>query len=296
MSRREKILAYFAWLSVCIIWGTTFLAIRVGVQDLPPMLFIGLRWLFAGLFFALILRFRKIPFPDGKDLINAAIPGILLLGVSNGLVVVAVQWLPSGLTALILTTTPIVIFCLELCLPDGPGFNYRVFLGLLCGFSGVALVFISEKNDLFQGTHPAAFFLLLLAMISWGVGTLYSKYKKTNVHPLMSATIQMLVAGVGQTLIGFLMGEYPRFVFTPSSLSAFLYLLFIASMMGYGSYIYAINKLPISFVSTHSYINPVIALFLGWLILDERLGVFTIVAAGIILIGVFMVKRGLSHT
>ncbi len=287
--------AYLAWLSVCFIWGTTFLAIRVGVKDLPPMLFAGFRWICAGLIFFIIVRFRKIPLPRGKEYIHIAIPGLLMLGISNGLVVTAEQWLPSGLTALLLATTPFLMFITESLLPRGPKFNIKVLAGLLLGLGGVALIFIDEMELLFRGSNLTGLVLLLIAMLAWIFGTLYTKYKKTTVNPLMSATWQMLIAGSGLTLIGLMAGESKRLVLTTDGLLAFLYLVLIASMLGYGSYVYAISKLPISLVSTHSYVNPVIALFLGWLILDEKLSWQMILAFIIILAGILLVKRSIRR-
>jgi drug/metabolite transporter (DMT)-like permease len=133
---------------------------------------------------------------------------------------------------------------------------------------------------------------LMLAEICWVAGTLYSKYKKVSVHSLMGAAGQMIVAGVVITIFGLMLGEASQFHFTNSSLLAYLYLVVFGSLLGYGSYVYAIAHLPISLVATYAYVNPIIALFLGWLILAEPITIWTVLASVVILGGVTLVKKG----
>ncbi|MFC2084482.1 EamA family transporter [Bacteroidota bacterium] len=288
----QKIRAYFAWIAICFIWGTTYLAIRVGVNQLPPMLFAGLRWVIAGPLFLTILLIRGFKLPKRKDLIHIAIVGISLLGIANGLVVVAEQWIPSGLAALLITTLPFWVFGIESVLPSGPKFNINVLLGLFLGFLGVGLIFINDLKFLFNSEYFLGMICLLGAVISWASGSLYSKHKNINVHPLVNASVQMIIAGLAQISLGLVLGEFSRFYFDLNSFLAFSYLVFVGAILGYGSYIYAISHLPVSFVTTYAYINPVIALLLGWLILNEELNFIIILAAAIILVGVWMVKKG----
>jgi drug/metabolite transporter (DMT)-like permease len=288
----ENSKAYLAWISVSIVWGTTYLAIRIGVKDSPPMLFAGLRWMIAGTLFFGVLKSRGVKLPPKKQLFHIAVPGIFLIGIANGLVVVAEQWIPSGLAALILTTTTFFLFCMETSLPQGPKFNGTVLLGLVFGFIGVFMIFYHEINFIFSGSNFTGLLLILLATFSWSFGTVYSKYKKAEGNLLIIASLQMIIAGAGQTVIGLVLGEYNKFHFTYNSFLAFLYLIFIASLFGYACFIYAIAKLPISFVSTYAYINPLIALFLGWLLLGEELNIQILFSAAIIIAGVFLVKKG----
>ena len=130
------------------------------------------------------------------------------------------------------------------------------------------------------------------AVIAWALGSGFSKYKKIDLHPLMSAATQMIIAGVAQAVLGLLLGEASVFNLTGNGLWAFIYLTLVGSIFGYGSYIYAISHLPLSFVSTYANINPVIALFLGWLVLDERLDFVILISAVIIIAGVLLVKQG----
>jgi len=283
---------YLAWISISIIWGTTFLAIRIGVKQLPPMLFAGFRWLIAGSIFLFFLRMRGYAFPSKKGLVKLSIVGVAMLGISNGLIVTAEQWIPSGLTSLLLATIPLWATFIESFLKDSPKNGFKTYFGLILGFIGVFIIFSGELEFEIKGVYLTGIIFIFLSVFSWVFGTLYSKYKLSGIHPLMGASIQMLVAGTLQTILGIILGELPKFSFNTESFLAFSYLVIIASILGFGSYMYALSKLPVSFVMTHAYINPIIALFIGWLVLDEQIGINIILAAFIILFSVFIVKSG----
>jgi drug/metabolite transporter (DMT)-like permease len=259
---------------------------------MPPMLFAGIRWIIAGSIFFTFLRIRKYKLPSFKEVVHSGVIGILLIGVANGLVVTAEQWVPSGLAALLITTMPFWMTGFESLLPNGKKFNTTIVIGLLCGFGGVTLILWSDIQKLFEVEYFTGILLILLSVISWSSGSLFSKYRKISIHPLMGASIQMLIAGVAQTSLGLILGEHNSFTLNQNGVLAILYLIVFGSFLGYASYIYAIEHLPVSFVATYSYINPVIALFLGWLVLDETLNIKIGIAAIIILFGVWMVRKG----
>jgi drug/metabolite transporter (DMT)-like permease len=292
MKEKYGLRAYLAWATICIVWGTTYLAIRIGVSELPPMLFAGLRWITAGIIMTILLNLRGYTFPKFQELKHLAIVGIALIGIANGLVVVAEQWLPSGLTALILSTLPFWIVGLESLLPKGPKLNWFIIVGLLLGTSGVILIFAEDLNISLELNIFLGAACLLGAVISWALGSIYWKYKHLSVRPLMGAAIQMLIAGMLQTLLGFILGEQNSFQLTQNGFLALGYLIIFGSILGYASYIYSVSNLPLSLVSTYAYINPVIALVLGWYFLDEPLTYTVFISAGLILIGVSLVKRG----
>ncbi len=289
---RENFKAYFAWITICIVWGTTYLAIKIGVKDLPPMLFAGFRWFIAGLIFLIFLKSRGQKLPAKKDLIPLAIVGIALLGIGNGLVVVGEQWISSGLAALLITTTPFWFVIIGAFLPNRPKINFFIITGLVLGLMGVVLIFGSHLEELLNKSYLLGALCIMGAVIAWALGSVYSKHKKINLHPLMSASVQMIIAGTVLIVLGFFLGEASQFHLAGNGLWAFVYLTVIGSIFGYGSYIYAISHLPLSLVSTYAYINPIIALFLGWLVLDERLDMIILISAVIIIVGVLFVKQG----
>ena len=289
---KENLRAYLAWAAICLIWGTTYLAIRIGVHDFPPVLFAGLRWIIAGPILILILRLRGYKLPTLKDIKHLAVVGILLLGFGNGMVVFAEQWVPSGLTALLISTDPLWIVGIESLLPGGPKLNFKIAIGVLLGLVGVILIFGSNLTAVWDIQYVLGILALMVCVLAWSSGTLYSKYKKVSVHPLMGAAVQMTIAGTGLSLLGVIIGEPSYLHLTQNGALSFLYLLIFGSFIAYGSYIYAVANLPVAFVSTYAYINPVIALFLGWVILDENLNYLMIIGAIVILIGVYTVKKG----
>jgi len=288
----RNIKAYSAWIAVCIIWGTTYLAIRIGVADLPPMLFAGLRWLLAGAVLVFYLKLKNYKLPEKKELFPIAVTGIALLGFGNGLVVIGEQWVSSGLTALLITTTPFWMVGIQAVFYKDLKINFKTIAGLVLGLAGVTLIFGSRFEELLNGSQLTGAASIMCAVIAWAAGSVYSKHNKISVHPMMSAALQMLIAGFIQTILGFILGEASAVEFTPAGLFSFAYLALIGSIFGYGSYIYAIAHLPLPLVSTYAYINPVIAVFLGWLILNERLDFIIIISALIIIAGVILVKQG----
>jgi|SRR5690554_5407291 len=289
---KDNLRAYAAWIAVCFIWGTTYLAIRIGVEDFPPMLFAGFRWIIAGTIFITILKARGEKMPVKKDIIPIAIVGILLLGFGNGLVVVGEQWISSGLAALLVTTTPFWIVGIESFMPDAGKLNLLILIGITLGLAGVFLIFGSNFEELFDPSYLAGVLSILGAVVAWAAGSVYSKYKKLSLSPLVNAAVQMLIAGSILLILGVILGEPSRLHFTQNGSLALGYLIIFGSILGYGSYIYAISHLPLSLVSTYAYINPVIALILGWMILDERLDFTIAIAAVVIIIGVYLVKKG----
>ena len=290
--QKENVKAYAAWIAICIIWGTTYLAIRIGVGHLPPMLFAGLRWLIAGSALLIYFKIKKQKLPRGKDLLNLAIVGLALIGFGNGLVVTAEKFVPSGITALFLTTLPFWMVGGEAISGLGKKLNSKTIIGLLFGLSGAILIFSHDIKNIFNSSYIIGMLCLTGSITCWSFGSIYSKYKKVDVPLLLGSAVQMFIAGIAQTSLGLILGEAAKFHFNSESFLAFSYLLIMGSLIGYGSYIYAIAHLPLSLVSTYAYINPIIALFLGWLILDEKITITIGVAAVIIFLGVIIVREG----
>lgn len=289
---KEDLKAFLAWINVCVIWGTTYLVIRIGVQHLPPMLFAGIRWIIAGSIFIVFMKWKGKALPKANEIVHLAIVGLALLGLGNGLVVVSEQWIPSGLTALLLSTVPFGIVGLESLLPKGPKLNLTIMTGLIMGLLGVFLIFKGEVKYLLVVENRLGILGIMMAVFFWSLGSIYSKYKKVNVHPLMGASVQMLVAGTAMAIVGVSLGELQKITLEMKGFLSLAYLITVGSWVGYGSYIYAIAHLPLSLVATHAYVNPIIALFLGWLILDEELNLQIIIAAFVILVGVSIVRHG----
>lgn len=284
--------AYLSWVTICLVWGTTYLAIRVCLETLPPGLAGGLRWLIAGSLLVAGHLVRRRPLPRPADW-----PGLLFLGVlfivsGNGLVVWAEQWVPSGLTAVLLATTPFWMVGIELLLPKGERPRARTWAGLFVGFVGIVLLVWPELSA--GGASGAGFLFGVLALqaacITWSIGSAYTRSRHQDQAALGGAALQMIFGGLILTAIGSLAGEWPRVAFSPRSAAAFGYLVIVGSIVAYTAYLYTLKHLPVSTISLYSYINPIIAVVLGTLLLGEPFGIRTAAAAAIVLLGVALVR------
>lgn len=290
VGRTDDQKALLAFIAVCILWGSTYLAIRIGVQHMPPMLFAGIRFIISGsLMFAYVI-WRKLPLPQSSnEVIKQAIVGLFLLFGGNGLIVWAEQWVASGSTSLIVATVPLFMALIELLVPNRPRIDWLGWLGLFIGFAGVAYLILSEQQttgvDLFGGT------LVLLGALSWAFGSVYSKGFKTTGSIYAGIGVQMLAAGCALSLTGLSIGEAAHFQPNQTGLLAMLYLIVFGSIVGYSSYIYLLQKWPAAKAGTYAYINPVVAVFLGAVILGEPLSVNVAISTAIILSGVYLVQR-----
>ena len=294
MDKRDVIKAHLAWGAVCLFWGTTYVAIRIGVETFPPALFAGFRFAIAGIIVFIFLKLRGYSIPNRRELLDIAIVGITLLAIANGTVVWAEQWIPSGLAALIVGTLPFWMVGFEAALPTGDKLNLRKVIGILIGFAGLVLLFGPDLKGSLNTSYSKGILAISLAPCAWAVGSIYSKYRKIKTKPMMAAAIQMIVAGIILIFIGTIFGELQHLSFDFQGLAALAYLVVFGSIVGYGSYIYALAKLPASKVSMFAYVNPVIAVILGWLILDERLDWVVATATAVVLFGVVLVKSARS--
>lgn len=281
--------AYIAYGIVCIVWGSTYLAIKIGVSDLPPALFAGTRFVIAGSIMLAYVLLRKMAIPrTARDLSVTATVGLLLLFGGNGLVVWSEQFIPSGLTALIICTVPIFVAIIDFLAPGGSRMSWKGWAGMLLGFSGVALLVSPESG--IEGVQPLGVAGVLAASLLWAAGSVYSSRNPVSGSMLAVSALQTLAGGAALCLTGLILGELPRFHLTASGAGALLYLIFAGSILGYSSFVYIIKAMPPSKASTYSYVNPVVAVILGALILKENVTVMQIAASAIILGGVVLVQ------
>ncbi|WP_432666381.1 EamA family transporter [Wukongibacter baidiensis] len=282
--------ALFAYLAVCFFWGSTYLAIRIGVKDFPPFMFAGIRFIIAGGLTILYSKLKGNPFPNDKnDVAKISIVGLLMLLGGNGLVVYAEQWVHSGIASLLVATVPLFMAIIEIFVLRYKKMDYKGFVGLAVGFAGVAYLALGDSSAAiidFTGT-----LLLLLASLSWSIGSVYSKTFKASGAIISNIGIQMFAGGLGLFTVGLLMGEISRAQFTKNSVLAMLYLIVFGSIIGYSCYIYVLAKWPASKAGTYAYVNPVVAVILGAVVLDEPFTLSVITSMLIIILGVFMVQR-----
>jgi drug/metabolite transporter (DMT)-like permease len=281
-----------AFAAIYVIWGTTYLFIRIAVETIPPFLMAAARFLVAGALSFLYLRWRGVPLPRRLEWRSAAIIGFFLLFGGNGLVTWSEQQVPSAIAALVVAIMPIwlIVFDYLMFARVRPG-RQTVF-GLALGFLGIALL-IGPGQILGTATFDLTSLLVLcLADVMWSLGSLYSRQATLPENVFMSTSIEMLVGGSILLVAGLLTGEAAAFDIAAISTRSFVswvYLTVFGSLVAFTAYIWLLKHVRVSLVSTYTYVNPVIAVFLGWLVLDETVTWLTIVAVVVIVTAVVLV-------
>lgn len=295
---RTLLIAAFA--AVYIVWGSTYLAIRVAVETLPPFLMAGARFLLAGALLYVWLWFKKVPVGNKLQWRNAFISGCLLLLGGNGLVVWAEQTVTSSVTALIIATTPVWFAVFDWLRPGGKRPAGQTVIGILIGFIGVSLLIAGKQSPANNGNLSVMGMVALVsASMCWASGSLFTKYSAKTESPAMNITMQMLCGGAALMVVALLNGEFASVrvsEFSGRSLAAFFYLVVFGSWVGFGAYVWLLRVSTPSRVSTYAYVNPVIAVFLGWAILGEVLTERMMWAALVILLGVIIITLPTSAT
>ncbi len=297
-SPQERRLAYFAWALVCVIWGTTYLGIRISLETMPPALMGGLRWTIAGLLLLSYVWVRGEQLPARSSWAGIALMAFLLLGLGNGGVVVAEQWVPSGLTAVFIATAPFWMAGVEAFLRDGERLTRTTALGLIVGFAGIVVLVWPELS---LGSADSRQFLLgvvalQIASLGWSLGSAYSRRHARNDNVLGSTALQMLAGGLMMIAAGTVRSEWTQLSFSLRTATALAYLSTLGAIGGFVAYTYALRHLAVSFVSLYAYINPVIAVALGVLVLGEPFTSRVAVAAVLVLVGVAIVRWRPSTT
>ena len=291
MPRHPHFKAYLALAAVCFFWGTTYLGIRMALESLPPLMLVGLRYTISGSALLLVAFFAKAHLPSGKELFYTALYGVIIIGIGNGCLAFAEVWIPSGLAALVVTTSPFWMVGMEALIPGGDRLHAPTLFGMLVGLAGTAL--LVAPNAIQQGwSGPLlkGFLVLQFVCCGWAFGSFLQRRHSTKAHPVVSGAVQQLATGLVFLGPAFLTKTQPIH-WTPRSIAAVLYLVTFGSVIGYSAYLYVLDKLPVSVVSTYNYVNPVVAVFLGWLFYRERIGIRELLAMLVIFAGVALVKR-----
>ena len=284
---------WIALISVYLIWGSTYLAIRYVVETIPPFMAGGMRFVSAGLVLYIWRISKGDPVPTRRQWRDAGIIGLLLLVGGNGLVSWSEQFVPSGVAALLISTVPIWMVVIESLRPGGEKPKMRAIIGLVLGFSGVALMIgPGDLSAEIGALHPLGLIALPIGALLWSLGSVYSKSADLPSSSLMTTSAEMLIGGAGMFLVGTLRGEWTGFSLSAvesASWTGLLYLAIVGSLGGFVAYAYLLRNAPISLVSTYAYVNPVIAIFLGAWIAHESLNGRTILAAAVILGAVILI-------
>jgi drug/metabolite transporter (DMT)-like permease len=275
------------------VWGTTYLAITVALETVPVLLVAGLRWMTAGLLLSGLMLASGHGLPGPRLWGPLALLGFLMNIVGNGFVVYAQQFVASGLTAVLIATTPFWSALIERLLPNGERFSARSLCGLTLGFAGIVVLVWPEMTN--GGASGRQFVIgviaIQIACVGWVIGTSYAKRHELGDNPFRSAALQMVFSGAMLLTAATARGDWAELHFTTRTVLAMAYLSIAGSLVAYSAYIYAIQHLPLQLVSLYAYINPMIAVALGTLLLNEPLSARVIVAAILVFGGTWIVGK-----
>jgi len=285
---------WIALIALYIVWGSTYLGIRIAIETIPPFFHAGVRFLISGLILVIWQRSAGHALPTRKQWISTAIIGSLLLLGGNGLVAWAEQFIPSGIAALIISSSPMFLVIGEAIRPNGVKPNWQGIVGILIGFAGIfILIGPSEISGSATKLNPLGIAALLAAELFWSTGSIYSKSVDLPKSSLMNTGAQMLMGSISLFIVSLVSGELHGWDITAvsaRSLYGLSYLILVGSLVGFVSYGWLLQNAPISLVSTYAYVNPIVAVFLGTWLASEPLEPRIWLAAGIIVGSVIFIN------
>lgn len=286
---RASIVLAFA--SVHFFWGSTYTAIRIGAAEMPALLLTGTRFLIAGAILLAWCRWRGLRlWWSGRTMLRLVLIGLLLLGGGNVGLVYAERTVPSGLASLVLAVTPLYVALIEMFLPGGEPLKARGWLGMTLGSFALGLLVWPSLQIGLDGNRTllVAIAVLLAGGLSWTVGSIFSRRSRLPVKSLVAAAWQMLAAGIVNTLLGTALGQWPQFHLDHNSVGSLAWLVSGGSLLGYTCFIYLLEHVPVGRVSSYAYVNPVVAVLLGILLLHERPAAAEFAGMAGIVIAVFL--------
>ncbi len=293
MTRQTK--AYAALIFICIIWGTTYLAIRVVVQHYPAFLFAAIRQVVSGVIMMSIayLMNRNVDL-SWKNIKHTGLVGFLLITIGNGLVTWGEKYVPSGVAALLCSLMPMSAVVIGLASSAREKINPTIVSGLVLGFCGVALIFKDNIADLANASYLIGMVAIFIATNSWALGSVINKKKASSVNPFFNSGLQVTIGGLFLFLFSPAVDDYNNMesLFSPVVFGSMLYLVILGSVLAYTAYMYALKELPVGIVTMYAYVNPLVAVVLGYFILNEQLTWFTALAFITIAAGVYIVNYG----
>lgn len=290
----QRLLLLFAFFNIYIIWGSTYLAVALGLIGFPPFILVGLRYLTAGVILLTYAKAKGESFPPKKLLLKQALSGILMLVGGTGMIAWAEQYITSGQAAILVATEPLWFLVLDR--KHWPEYFSSKFIisGLIVGFAGI---FLFLKSGHLQINHSQigliATFVVLLSTVWWVLGSLLINNSRGKSSVMMNSSMQLLPAAAVSGLIAVFTGEFSGFSFAQVPAKSWLALLFLivfGSLIAYLSFIWLMTKRPLAIISTHTYVNPVVAVFLGWLFVNEQLVKGQLIGLLVILVGIVLVN------
>lgn len=295
MTTKQK--AYIALAATSIIWGTTWVASKIGVQKTPALEVASIRQFIAGSLYVLFFLFvKKLPLPTLKQLGWLAFMGILMFVSANGLATLALKYISSGLAALIAALYPLFVVLIEMLIYKNNKINQLTFIGIVLGIGGIGIVFYDNAFHSHTEGYLLGITLSLIAMVTWGIATIFIARKKAIINPYYATGWQMLISSVilfGMVIIS---GDHIPLTMIPAQTwGALAYLILAGSILTFVAFIYSMKHLEASIAALYAYINPIVAILVGSLVVNEKLTFNILIGSVVTLIGVYLVNKSLKQ-
>jgi len=291
--KKDLLLPYFALAAICLIWGTTYLVLRIAVLHFPPLLFVTVRQILAGaLLIGFVLLSRKVLWPDLAHVKRQAIAGFFMISLGNGLVAWAEVLIPSGVAAVICSLMPVMVILINLSINKDERPTVAIAVGIILGLAGIMMIFGEHLSEFSNVEYQMGIALLFVAVVSWAGGSVWLKRRGNDGNPFMNAGLQMFFGGIWLIPSTLLFDDLSNVTWSNEAFYSFLYLVFIGSIVAYACYSYVLRKLPMTIVSLYAYVNPIVAVLLGWIVLNERLNIKIGIAILVTVAGIYIVNRG----
>lgn len=291
---RTTLIAYVCLAGICVIWGTTYLALRIGVMHFPPFLFAGIRQTIAGLLMLVVMLIIRKKFPSLRVLGHQTLAGFLMITLGNGLVSWAEVRVPSSIAAIICSVMPVWVILLNLTINREEYPNTLITVGVLLGLGGILLVFGENLTEFTETRYSLGIAMIFAATLAWAIGSVRIKKADADSDPMVNASLQMLLGGLLCFPISVWLDDWSGAEWSREVLYSMLYLIVFGSIIAYAMYAYALTHLSVTIASMYSYVNPLVAAVLGWIVLSEKLTFQTVVAFLVTIAGIYLVNLGYS--
>lgn len=286
--------AYLALAAICIIWGTTYTAIKFAVRDFPPFMLVGIRQTTAGLILlGLAWTSGKAALPDRKYVLRQALTGVCTITGGNGFITWGMQYVSSGLASIIGSLTPVMVVIFSVALRNKERVNARIISGILLGFGGLGIIFNDGWQDFLRPEYKLGILGCFASCFTWSLGTVLAKrWNSPDVSPLMNAGLQITAGGLGGSVLSVLFDTHYDIHHTTEGWASMIYLITIGSALAFTLYMYALKHLSAAVSSLYTYINPTVAILLGWAVLGESLTAGALLGMAVTIAGVWLVNTG----
>lgn len=291
--KKDLLIPYIALGAICLIWGTTYLVLRIAVLHFPPILFVTIRQLIAGsLLIGFMLLSGKAVWPDTAHIKRQAVAGFFMISLGNGLVAWAEVFIPSGVAAILCSLMPMMVILINLGLNKDERPTAAILVGVILGLSGIMMIFGEHLAEFSKIEYQVGIFAIFIAVISWAGGSVWLKRRGNDGNAFLNAGLQMFFGGVWLIPGALIFDDLSQVTWSAEAFYSLVYLVLIGSIVAYACYSYVLRKLPMTIVSLYAYVNPIVAVLLGWLVLSEKLNLKIGIAIFITVAGIYIVNRG----